>query len=75
MLKRTIIRLMLFGIPCCFSYFAMRPAPTAPQRQFVICAYEGDQLVIASQPADCAAVSQSKELRGKGHGRPVAVKL
>ena len=46
MLKRTVIRLLLFGIPFALSYWATRPsasAPPSPGKPFIVCAYPGDQ--------------------------------
>ena len=57
MLKRTVVRLLMFGIPFSLSYIASRPAPPAPAAQtFVICAYgdHGRELVIAPEKAGCA---------------------
>ena len=57
MLKRTVVRLLMFGVPFCLSYVVTRPAPTAPPAQtFVICAYgdQGRELVIAPEKTGCA---------------------
>jgi hypothetical protein len=60
MLKRTVVRLLMFGIPFSLSYIATRPArpaPPAPAAQtFVICVYgdHGRELVIAPEKAGCA---------------------
>ena len=57
MLKRTVVRLLLFGIPFSLSYIATRPAPQPPAAQtFVICAYgdQGRELVIAPEKTGCA---------------------
>ena len=57
MVKRTIVRLLLFGIPFGLSYWATRPTP-APIQAVVVCAYPGDQpgeLRIEMDPSVCAA--------------------
>jgi hypothetical protein len=71
MLKRTVVRLLMFGIPFSLSYVATRPAPRAPAAQtFVICAYgdQGRELVIAPEKAGCAKAlpraSESSNRRG-----------
>jgi hypothetical protein len=56
-MKRTVVRLLMFGVPFCVSYVASRPAPTAaPTQTFVICAYgdQGRELVIAPEKTGCA---------------------
>jgi hypothetical protein len=57
MVKRTIVRLLLFGIPFGLSYWATRPGPPRIQT-VVVCAYPGDQpgeLRINTDPAGCSA--------------------
>ena len=57
MVKRTVVRLLMFGIPFGLSYIVTRPAPPAPVAQtFVICAYgdQGRELVIAPEKTGCA---------------------
>jgi hypothetical protein len=57
MLKRSVVRLLMFGIPFGISYIATRPAPPAQAAQtFVICAYgdQGRELVIAPVKTGCA---------------------
>lgn len=57
MLKRTVVRLLMFGVPFSLSYIATRPAPpAAPAQTFVICAYgdHGRELIIAPEKAGCA---------------------
>ena len=59
MVKRTIVRLLLFGIPFGLSYWATRPTP-APIQAVVVCAYPGDQpgeLRIDMNPAGCSEKS------------------
>ena len=56
MLKRTVVRLLMFGIPFCSSYILTRPAPpAAAARTFVICAYgdRGREIVIATDKSGC----------------------
>jgi hypothetical protein len=56
MLKRTAVRLLMFGVPFCLSYVATRPAPPAAATQtFVICAYgdHGRELIIATEKVGC----------------------
>jgi hypothetical protein len=74
MLKRTVVRLLMFGIPFSLSYIATRPAPpappVAPTQTFVICAYgdQGRELVIAPEKTGCAKAlpraSESANRRG-----------
>ena len=71
MLKRTVVRLLMFGVPFCLSYVATRPAPSAaPAQTFVICAYgdHGRELVIAPEKTGCAKAlpraSESANRRG-----------
>ena len=58
LLKRTVVRLLLFGIPFGLSYLATRPAAAVPAgRAFVVCAYPTDrpgELRISLDPAGCA---------------------
>jgi hypothetical protein len=57
MLKRTVVRLLLFGIPCSLSYFATRPPARATAPAFVICSGQPGQeprIVIAPNKAACA---------------------
>jgi len=43
-MKRTAVRLLLFGIPFGLSYWATRPAPQIASNQaVVVCAYPGDR--------------------------------
>jgi hypothetical protein len=57
MLKRTVVRLLLFGIPFGLSYWATRPvAPVAGNQTLVVCAYPGDrpgELRITLNPSGC----------------------
>ena len=76
MLKRSIIRLLLFGIPFGLSYWATRPtAPVSsgPPQPFVVCAYPGDkpgELRIRLDTSDCAEGRAPGKIRG---GSPVSV--
>jgi hypothetical protein len=57
MVKRTVVRLLMFGIPFSLSYIATRPGTPPPAAEtFVICAYgnQGRELVIAPEKAGCA---------------------
>jgi hypothetical protein len=58
MMKRNVVRLLLFGIPFGLSYWATRPAPPVPQSQpLVVCAFPGDrpgELRIHLDPAACS---------------------
>jgi hypothetical protein len=61
LLKRTVVRLLLFGIPFSLAYWATRPAPQKPGGQFFVCAYPGDlpgELRIDLDPAVCAETVQ-----------------
>jgi hypothetical protein len=74
MLKRTVVRLLMFGIPFSLSYIASRPAskPAAAVQTFVICAYgdHGRELVIAPEKAGCAkALPRASE----SANRPVVI--
>lgn len=79
MLKRTVVRLLMFGVPFSLSYIATRPAPpVAPAQTFVICAYgdHGRELIIAPEKAGCektlAGTSESDSQPGHpGHPGPV----
>ncbi len=74
MLKRTVVRLLMFGIPFSLSYIVTRPAPpaptVAPTQTFVICSYgdQGRELVIAPEKTGCAKAlpraSESANRRG-----------
>ena len=71
MLKRTLVRLLMFGIPFSLSYILTRPAPpVAPAQTFVICSYgdQGRELVIAPEKTGCAKAlpraSESANRRG-----------
>jgi hypothetical protein len=56
-LKRTVVRLLMFGIPFCCSYVATRPAlaPAPPAQTFVICAWDahGEEVTLATDKASC----------------------
>jgi len=56
MLKRTVARLLLFGVGFLLSYLITRPAPPNPMRRFVVCGYQDGerQIVIARDAAACA---------------------
>jgi hypothetical protein len=58
MLKRTVVRLLLFGIPFGLSYWATKPAtPITVNQTVVVCAYPGDrpgELRINLDPAGCS---------------------
>ena len=56
MLKRMVVRLLMFGIPFSVSYIVTRPAPPAEAaRTFVICAYgdHGREIVLATDKSGC----------------------
>ncbi len=81
MLKRTVVRLLMFGIPFSLSYIATKPAPPAAAAQtFVICAYgdQGRELVIAPEKTGCAKAlpraSESANRRGVISPAPRATK-
>jgi hypothetical protein len=60
MLKRTIVRLLLFGIPFGLSYWAAKPAASAGNQTLVVCAYPGDrpgELQISLSPAGCSEIN------------------
>jgi hypothetical protein len=63
MFKKTVARLLLFGIPCGLSYWATTPAPSvAGHQRLVVCAYAGDrpgELRISLEPA-CSKSDNSK---------------
>jgi len=64
MLKRVVVRLLLFGIPFGLSYWATKPAaPVAGNQTLVVCAYPGDrpgELRISRDPAGCSDSDGSK---------------
>src|SRR4030095_9126288 len=64
MLKRTVVRLLLFGIPFGLSYWATRPAaPVAANQTLVVCAYPGDrpgELRISLDATGCSESDGSK---------------
>jgi hypothetical protein len=63
MLKRTVVRLLLFGIPFGLSYWATRPAAPTGNQTVVICAYPGDrpgELRINLDPSSCSETEGSK---------------
>ena len=44
MMKRTVVRLLLFGIPLGLSYWVTRPTPPVTlERTFLVCAYSGER--------------------------------
>jgi hypothetical protein len=56
MLKRTVARLLMFGIPFCLSYALTRPAaPVTPSQTFVVCSYgdQGREITLATEEAGC----------------------
>jgi hypothetical protein len=65
--KRTVVRLLMVGIPFCFSYIAMRPAPAPaparPTQTFVMCAWDahGEELTIATDKAACETRKQTRD--------------
>jgi hypothetical protein len=74
MLKRTIVRLLLFGIPFGLSYWATRPvAPVDANKTLVLCAYPGDrpgELRINLAPAGCPASDGGSTITGVAPGFP-----
>ena len=57
MLKRTLARLLMFGIPFCLSYVLTRPAPpVTPSQTFVVCSYgeQGRKITLATEETGCA---------------------
>jgi hypothetical protein len=62
LLKRTIVRLLLFGIPFTLSYLVTRPAAAVPaDHTFIVCAYPTErpgELRISLDPAACAQNTQ-----------------
>jgi hypothetical protein len=64
MLKRTVVRLLLFGIPFGLSYWVTRPtAPAGGNQTLVICAYPGDrpgELRINVDPSGCSETEGSR---------------
>jgi hypothetical protein len=57
MLKRTVARLLMFGIPFCLSYVLTRPAtPATPSQTFVVCSYgdQGREITLATEETGCA---------------------
>ena len=64
MFKKTVVRLLLFGIPCGLSYWATTPAPSvAGHQRLVVCAYAGDrpgELRISLERAACSESDISK---------------
>ena len=74
MLKRTVARLLLFGIPFGLSYWATKPAtPVAVNQPLVVCAYPGDrpgELRISLDPAGCSENDGGTKIAGAA---PVSV--
>jgi hypothetical protein len=74
MLKRTIVRLLLFGIPFGLSYWATKPAvPVGGNQALVVCAYPGDrpgELRISLDPAACSETDGGPTIAGAA---PVSV--
>ena len=72
MLKRTVVRLLMFGIPFSLSYIVTRPASHAPAaaHTFVICAYgdQGRELVIAPEKTGCAKALPRASESANRHG-------
>jgi hypothetical protein len=72
MLKRTIVRLLLFGIPFGLSYWATRPAaPVAANKTLVLCAYPGDrpgELRINLAPSGCSESDGGSTITGVAPG-------
>ena len=68
MLKRVVVRLLLFGIPFGLSYWATRPAAhVAGNQTVVVCAYPGDrpgELRISLDPGGCSASSGGSNVAG-----------
>jgi hypothetical protein len=57
MLKRTVARLLMFGVPFCLSYVLTRPAtPVTPAQTFVVCSYgdQGREITLATTETGCA---------------------
>ena len=55
MLKRTVARLLLFGVGFTVSFFATRPSPQPVGQSFIVCGYHAAErrIVIAQDPAGC----------------------
>jgi hypothetical protein len=68
MLKRTVVRLLLFGIPFGLSYWATMPAAHVTGNQtLVVCAYPGDrpgELRISLDPAGCLETDGGSKIVG-----------
>lgn len=63
MLKRTIARLLLFGIPFTLAYYGARPAPATSVPTFVICPFSdsldaGRTIVVAATLSACTQREQ-----------------
>jgi len=63
MLKRTIARLLLFGIPFTLAYYGSGPAPATSVPTFVICPFsegldDGRTIVVAATLSACTQREQ-----------------
>ena len=75
MLKRTVARLLLFGIPFTVAYYGARPTPVTTVPTFVICSFSessdtGRTIVVAETPAACSFKETSRNETSPGVFRP-----
>ena len=59
MLKRTVVRLLLFGVPFTMAYYGARPAPVKHVPTFVLCGFSetsdtGSTIVVAETLSACS---------------------
>src|SRR5262245_10267106 len=66
MMKRTVARLLLFGIPFCMAYAFSHRSPAPARPTFVICGYSGGSepgraqtVVIARDRSGCEAATKA----------------
>jgi hypothetical protein len=66
MLKRTVARLLLFGIPFTMAYYGARPAPAKSVPTFVICDFPegsdtGRTIVVAETFSACSELEDRSQ--------------
>lgn len=73
MMKRTVTRLLMFGIPFCLSYILTRPAaPVTPSPTFVVCSYgdQGREITLATTEVGCGSKAQPSNWIVPAVGQP-----
>jgi hypothetical protein len=77
MMKRTVARLLLFGIPFTMAYYGARPTPVTDVPTLVICSFSessdtGRTIVVAETPAACSFRETSQNETSPDGIRPAA---